>query len=476
QYQSTYSHIGSGLGTATVSATTITYSGTQYVKITCATSTLTHYYVAKDGDSTMHMSTYVTAEPTIGELRWIGRLNQAVLPDDDVSQASDISGGTAIEGSDIFTVNGQTRGKFYSSQRFIDDQVHCLSGSTMKACMLLPGTAYETASGGPFMRDINTNPTGSCSGIYFYMNSNHVQTESYRTGLSGPYALVFSRSGTPSASTDLSFWAGMSISGYVAASDRGRVSGKAIGIAGAIYPIVVHWYNSAAQYWTYADSASSNFASPAMKPGTYTMILYQDELKVATHTGVVVTAGSTLTHDIQSTWTTPSTTLFQIGDWDGQPTGFRNADKQLRMHPSDSRMSSWGPLTYTFGSSALDGFPMAAFKGVNDPVTIKFTLTAAQASGASTLRIGTTLSFAGGRPGVVINGKAGTNPGAPTAIDSRGVTRGAYRGRGDIYDFAVAAGGLVSGSNTITISVVSGSSGEMYLSPNFIFDAIHLFR
>ncbi|GMF79000.1 unnamed protein product [Aspergillus oryzae var. brunneus] len=67
------------------------------------------------------------------------------------------------------------------------------------------------------------------------------------------------------------------------------------------------------------------------------------------------------------------------------------------MHPSDSRMSSWGPLTYTVGSSELTDFPMAAFKGVNDPVTIKFTATSAQ-TGAATLRIGTTLSFAGGRP------------------------------------------------------------------------------
>lgn len=60
-------------------------------------------------------------------------------------------------------------------------------------------------------------------------------------------------------------------------------------------------------------------------------------------------------------------------------------------------MSSWGPLTYTVGSSALTDFPMAVFKSVNNPVTIKFTATSAQ-TGAATLRIGTTLSFAGGRP------------------------------------------------------------------------------
>ena len=67
------------------------------------------------------------------------------------------------------------------------------------------------------------------------------------------------------------------------------------------------------------------------------------------------------------------------------------------MHPSDSRMSSWNPGTYTVGSSSVGDFPMALFKSVNSPLTIKFTATSSQ-TGAATLRIGTTLSFAGGRP------------------------------------------------------------------------------
>ncbi len=298
----------------------------------------------------------------------------------------------------------------------------------------------------------DTNPTGSYSGLYFYMNSNHAQTEAYRIGLHGPYSLFFSRSGIPSAKTDLSFMGDMGLQGWVAASGRGTVKGKGSGVDGSKYKIVLHWYNVHAQYWVYADS-SGNFVSPAMRPGTYTQVLYQGELKVAT-SSVDVTAGGSVTANIASTWTTPGVTLFQIGDWDGAPTGFRNADKQLRMHPSDSRMSSWGPLTYTVGSSAVGDFPMAVFKGVNDPVTIKFTLTAAQASGAATLRIGTTLAFASGRPLVVINGKTAATPAAPTAIDSRGVTRGAYRGRGEIYNFAIASGGLVTGSNTVSIALV----------------------
>lgn len=129
------------------------------------------------------------------------------------------------------------------------------------------------------------------------------------------------------------------------------------------------------------------------------MVYYQGEYKVAS-TSVSVSAGSTTTKNISGSVTTGKT-IFKIGEWDGQPTGFRNAANQLRMHPSDSRMSSWGPLTYTVGSSSLSDFPMAIFKSVNSPVTIKFTASSSQ-TGAATLRIGTTLSFAGGRPQVTV--------------------------------------------------------------------------
>lgn len=109
----------------------------------------------RDAESAIHMATHITAEPTVGELRFIARLNEAVLPTDDVSQASDIGGSSStVEGEDVFVVGGQTRSKFYSSQRFIDDQVHCMSGSDIKACMVIPGTGYELSSGGPFFRDM----------------------------------------------------------------------------------------------------------------------------------------------------------------------------------------------------------------------------------------------------------------------------------------------------------------------------------
>ena len=142
------------------------------------------------------------------------------------------------------------------------------------------------------------------------------------------------------------------------------------------------------------------------------------------------------------------------------------------MHPSDTRMSAWGPLTYTVGTSTPADFPMALFKSVNSPVTVKFTLPSAITT-PSLLRVGTTLAFAGARPSVMVNGY-GQDFGAPVKIDSRGVTRGAYRGNGEIYDMNIPPGTLVAGANTITISVLSGSSGIGFLSPNFVFDCVEL--
>jgi rhamnogalacturonan endolyase len=194
------------------------------------------------------------------------------------------------------------------------------------------------------------------------------------------------------------------------------------------------------------------------------------EYVLANSSKVAVAAAATVTKSISATnavITSSHTTVFKIGEYDGSPTGFLNADKQLRMHPSDSRMSSWSPGTYTVGSSSIGSFPMALFKSVNSPQVLKFTLSSAITTSA-TLRIATTLSFAGGRPQATVNSYVCTAPAAPTTIDSRGVTRGAYRGYGNVYDCTIPAGNLVSGTNTISIAVISGSSGDAYLSPNFV--------
>ncbi|KAI1395064.1 polysaccharide lyase family 4 protein [Hypoxylon fuscum] len=475
QYGSTFSHIASGLGSATVSYTT---SG-DYVIFQCVADSddfdLTHYMVFADASSSIYMGTYTVSEPAIGELRYIFRLTglTEAYPNGNVSYTA---GGTAVEASDVYQVGSETRSKFYSSDRFIDDDVYCATttDASIHACWLRPNSqATEKSSGGPFFRDINLNYGGDYHSVTYYMNSNHAQTESYRQGFHGPYVFSFSRSGIPKASDyDVSFFDDLDLTGYTGASGRGYVSGTASGVS-SDFPIVVHWYNDDYQGWAYASSSGS-FSSPALVAGTYTMALYQDEFLAATST-VSVTAGSTTTASIAATnvaLTDSHTTIFQMGDYDGQPTGFLNADKQLRMHPSDSRMSNWAPGTVA--STDASALPMAIFTDVNNGQAISFSLDSA-VSNEATLRIATTIAYAGGRPQASVNDYTCTAPSAPTAIDSRGVTRGAYRGRGDVYDCTIPSGTLTSGDNTVTINVISGSSGDAYLSPNVVLDAIELF-
>ncbi|KAB5588783.1 hypothetical protein CTheo_7770 [Ceratobasidium theobromae] len=466
QDQSKHSHIASGLGTAPCSWTQIG----NYIKITCVTSTLTQYYVAQYKNPGIHMATYITAEPSVGELRFIARLNAATLPNGPT--ASSVAGSSStVEGSDVFVVSGQTRSKFYSSRQFIDDQVHGVTGSGIGAYMVIPGTGYESSSGGPFFRDID-NQGGGQQEVYFYMNSGHTQTESYRMGLHGPYLLQFTTGAAPSADISLAFWDGLGITGWVPPASRGYAKGKASGAPSSFASLVsVGFSNSAAQYWARADASTGNYYSPAMKPGTYTMTMYKSELAVATKS-VTVTAGGTITANIQSAESAP-TVIWQIGEFDGTPRGFLNSDMIEAMHPSDQRMHEW-LRTFTVGQQDIGYFPMAIFKDIG-PVTVRFGLSSSQL-GARTLEIGVTLAFAGGRPQVVINGWTGPAPPAPSQPDSRGVTRGTWRGNNTLYTVSIPSGVLISSAvNVMTINVISGSSGTQYLSPNVVIDAVRLY-
>jgi len=228
-------HINSGLGSATVSVNQISGSS-KYIKITCVTSTLTHYMVVREGDSTIFMATYITAQPSIGELRFIARLQADKLPNEHpfgVASNTNAASST-IEGSDVFVVNGQTRSKFYSSNRYIDEDSHSVFGGSdlMHVCIMTP--QQESSSGGPFFRDINSNNAGASTNLYNYMNSGHTQTEAFRTGLHGPYLMAFSCSGITSVkSADVSFFSELGITGFVPASARGTISGTASGVPSA---------------------------------------------------------------------------------------------------------------------------------------------------------------------------------------------------------------------------------------------------
>ncbi|KAJ7663063.1 Rhamnogalacturonase B, N-terminal-domain-containing protein [Mycena polygramma] len=231
QNQTKFSQISSGLGSASCSWVQ-TGNENNYVKITCATSTLTQYYVAQRNAPAIHMATFTTAEPTVGELRFIARLAHSALPNG-IPQSS-IVGGTAIEASDVYLVGGQTRSKcmsFVSAYGTTVDPLHGVTGSGVGAWMIIPNTGYESSSGGPFFKDIN-NQGGYQQELYFLslfhdlreidMNSGHTETEAFRQGLHGPYALWFTTGAAPSPSIDPTFWAGLgAVSGLVLPAARG---------------------------------------------------------------------------------------------------------------------------------------------------------------------------------------------------------------------------------------------------------------
>jgi rhamnogalacturonan endolyase len=197
---------------------------------------------------------------------------------------------------------------------------------------------------------------------------------------------------------------------------------------------------------------------------------------VKTITGVVVTAGNPTTYNTQ-TVTDPSSvaTIWRIGDWDGTPLEFLNGANIMNRHPQDVRNTHWGPVTFTVGSSSTSSFPSCQFRGTNSPTTINFTLTAAQAAAAHTLNIGITTAYNNGRPSVTINGHALSNPGASTQPGDRSITTGDYRGNNTTFSWSVPASDFVTGSNSLTITPISGSSDlSPWLSASWAYDCVEL--
>ena len=116
---------------------------------------------------------------------------------------------------------------------------------------------------------------------------------------------------------------------------------------------------------------------------------------------------------------------------------------------------------------------MAVFAKTGGTAQVSFSLTKEQASAGAKLVVGTTLSFKGGRPKPTIGKWTGATPKTPRDLNSRGITRGGYRGFGEMYEFPVPASALVAGKNTLTLGVY-GSGDKDYLSANYILDAIKM--
>ncbi|MEO7495568.1 MAG: rhamnogalacturonan lyase B N-terminal domain-containing protein [Massilia sp.] len=463
-------HISSGIGA------TVTYEVVGNVaKITLTTPTLVHYLLVREGENNIYMGTYVTAEPTVGELRWIARLRSSVLTN--VPEESNNAGNNgAIESTDVFGLpNGETRSKYFGNQRAIDLTMRGVTGSGIGVFMAYGNR--ESSSGGPFYNDIQ-NQSGGDQEVYNYMNSGHNQTEPNRMGFHGPYAMLFTSGETPTAIPDMSWVGNYNLLGWVGADGRGVVHGAGLSGMTPGYAYTVGFANAAAQYWTKADAVTGEYTAPAMKAGTYTMTVYKHEYAVSTDT-VTVAAGATTelaSRDVAAKDPGNKVPLWRIGEWDGAPLGFVNSSRLRNMHPSDVRHSPWVQPDYYVGTSRPDtGFSPYQWKDVNGTITIKFKLKASQIA-PLTVRAGITAVISGGRPKAQVNGWVSSNPAASSQPNSRSITLGSYRGNNAMYSFNVPASALVVGENTLSLTAISGSSGTAYLSPGYAYDAVDVIK
>ncbi len=477
QQEKERSHIASGLGKAKVVGEVIV---SDIIKITIvndasnkAVRSLTHYLIVRKGLNNIYMATYPTAMPSVGELRWITRLDPNEFRDGP-EPSNNRETTKPIESKDVLgKADGTTRSKYYGDIKTHGkdramDMTFCGVSGRRAGVWMVYGTR-ESSSGGPFFRDIQNQSAE----VYNYMNSGHNMTEPVRLNvLHGPYALVFTSGRPPELPFDFSWieTAGLDLTGYVPSTQRGSVVGQATGIPPALQG-VIGFSNATAQYWAVVEKNGA-YTSPLMKPGDYTVQLYRGELAVNSGT-VKVSAGAKARLDIAAK---PfPVAFFQIGEWDGTPAGFLNGDKIVEMHPSDKRMSTWAPVTFNVGFDPVEKFPALQMRKVNGPTTIRFKLTKDQIADRE-LHIGITCAYASARPGIKVNAWAPSkHPQASSQPNSRSFTIGTYRGNNTLFSYTIPASAFVVGVNVLTITPVSGENDlGPWLSAGWAYDAIQL--
>jgi len=476
QNQSKGSHINSGFDYLGYSNSTVNVTAevvnTNYIKITVTTANLIHYYIARNGYPHIYMATWFDVQPVSGGglCRYIVRMPYSNLPNG--PEPSDLTGTTyTVESGDIFGMpNGITRSKHYSNHRLIDWSYTGATGNGVGVFMVRD--SQEGGSGGPFYRSL-INQGGGDQEITYIINYGQTQTEAFRTEvLNGLYVLVFTDGHQPDPNIDTSWVdsAGLNLIDWVPASGRGAVAGAVAGVPDG-FDNVVGFANAQAQYWT-RIGADGSYVSPPMIPGTYTATVYKQEMGVATDS-VVVSAGSTTTLNMASSESDPAI-IWRLGDRDGTPNGFMNADKATWMHPSDVRMDDWNLGTYVVGSSLpATGIPCYQWKDIaGGSQTIQFELTAAQVVD-TTVNIGITVAHEGGRPNIEVNGTWTSPSQGPSAQpDTRSLTTGTYRGNNALYTFSVPSSALHAGVNTLRFYPISGTTSYGFLSPGYSIDYI----
>lgn len=433
---------------------------------------LTHYYIARKGVNAIIMATHAERPPSNGEMRWITRLQAEHFPR--VVEASDLRGTRgAIESKDVFgRADGTTRSKYYGNQRAIDLDARGVAGPRLGLLMVYG--PRESASGGPFFRDIQ-NQSGSNVEVYNYMFSGHNQTEAFRPGvLHGPYALSFS-SGAKPAIPDTRFVGSLGLKGHVGPGERGDLAIERIDGRVAGFEYVVSVSNEQSQAWTRVTSPDGSARVAGIKPGRHVLRVFKGELEVENRE-VEITAGQVARAGAISIGGDPSAraAIWRIGDWDGTPLEFRNGRNITLMHPSDKRQLPWKCPPFRTGTSRAIDFPSCQWADVNSGQRIDFSLAEVPREGLE-LRVGITAAFAGGRPRAGVNGRWNSPIPRPSSQpDSRSITIGTYRGNNHLYTYRIPASALRPGGNSITLAPVSGRTGEAFLSPGYAIDCVDM--
>ena len=471
------SHIESGLGTSTV---TVRQSGST-ILISVVHGTLKHYYAARSGENNVYLWTN-KADDSVSATRYIVRVKAGMFLNDEPDSYTYAP--TTIEASDVFEKSdGQTRSKHYAKLRVIDYDY--IGWSTGSVGLYVVRSNHEKASGGPFYRSLLRHQSADGGGLYEILYYGENQTEAQRFGLQGPYVIAFTDGGAPSsalyhANLTTSWADSLGISGYVAASGRGKVAGVGITGRNTAFPYTVGLANSAAQYWGSARSSDGYFSIPGVLPGTYTLTVFKGELAVYTSSVTVTAGGTTTLNSIaipSSNDPSNASAIWRIGDWNGSPSGFKNADLMTYAHPSDSRAAAWTGNVVIGGGTETSAFPCYLWKDVNSGIVVYFKLTAAQAAAAHTLRIGVTTAYANGRPQISVNDWTSSIPSPPSQPSTRSLTVGSYRGNNYTFTYSVPASAWLTDTsqyNVLKINVVSGSGTTSFLSAGTSIDAIDL--
>lgn len=470
------SHINSGFADLYDKQAQVTVTGTQidddHIKITVNADNLTHVYLVERGKATIFMATLFSREPTIGLVRFIARLRRDRLPNGPPCASHD-DADRVIEARDVFAkADGSTVSKHYSNMPLSQWTYFGASGPQVGVWFVRGN--QEGGSGGPFYRSLLVQGTNNDQELTYLINYQEGQTESYRLNVLNDYALVFTDGPAPMP-LQTTWYERMGLPGYLAANQRGHVVLSSLHGLARHVPYTVGFANSSAQYWAPINAHTGTARSPAMRPGTYQLVIYRNELAVWQST-VNVVAG-TVTHlTRQATWDDPNQVpaLWRIGHWDGTPQEFLNGDSVTFMHPSDTRLAAWAVPPLVIGQPQLNQkWPAYQWQQINNPLVIHFSLRPTQIQPLQ-LRIGITTAFANGRPAISVNGWQSPTPALSQQSATRSLTVGSYRGRNTQFLYPIPKSALVAGDNELAIWVVSGKHGDGFLSPGVAYDAIDL--